>query len=72
MGPERAQRETKWSRVRIGPPGSAHYIRVKPIDPEVMKQMPPEGSKTFISMNMVDYVVWRFKKLLHPYDDIPF
>lgn len=52
-----------WEEIEVSP---GHFIESKPLDPEILKQMPPPGSKPFIQVGLVEFTVREIKKLLSP------
>lgn len=58
---ELSRRRRAWRRVELG--NSGHFIQVGEVDPEIMKQMPPPGSKPFTQVGIVEFYVRELRKL---------
>lgn len=50
----------QWTRVQGGPGN----VESAPLDPKILEQMPPAGSKTFLEIGPVELLVHKVKKLL--------
>jgi hypothetical protein len=64
-----SRERVEWRKVKVG---ENHFVMARPLDPKILEQMPPAGSKTFIEVGPVELIIHDIKKALHPDETISY
>ena len=55
------RQQVEWKKVEVG---AGHFYEVARVDPRIVAQMPPPGSRTFIEVGPIEVVINEIKKFL--------